>query len=67
MGKYGMVWYEVTSISCKNVKIIVETVCVNHVNLSVIMSSKISISNFMWYLREKGRLMVYDRYIELFG
>lgn len=49
----------------KNVEIIAEAVCVDHVHLSVAIHPKISISNFMGYLKGKSTLMIYDRHPEL--
>ena len=40
-------------------------VYVNHIHLSVAIPPKISISNFMEYLRGKNTLMIYDRHPEL--
>lgn len=54
---------EIISILCKykNVDIIAGAVCVDHVHLSVAIPPKISISNFMGYLKGKSTLMIYDR------
>ena len=49
----------------KNVEIIAGAVCVDHVHLSVAIPPKISISNFMGYLKGKSTLMIYDRHPEL--
>ena len=49
----------------KGVEIIAGAVCVNHVHLSVAIPPKLSISNFMGYLKGKSALMIYDRHPEL--
>lgn len=40
-------------------------VCVDRVHLSVAIPPKLSISNFMGYLKGKSTLMIYDRRLEL--
>ena len=54
---------EIISTLCKykNVDIIAGAVCVDHIHLSVAIPPKISISNFMGYLKGKSTLMLYDR------
>ena len=54
-----------TLCKCKNVDIIAGAVCADHVHLSVAIPPKISISNFMGYLKGKSTLMLYDRHPEL--
>ena len=49
----------------KGVEIISGAVCVDHVHLSVSIPPKISLSNFMGYLKGKSTLMIYDRHSEL--
>ena len=49
----------------KGVEIIAGAVCVDHVHLSVAIPPKLSISNFMGYLKGKSTLMIYDRHPEL--
>ena len=49
----------------KNVDIIAGVVCIDHVHLSVAIPPKISISNFMGYLKGKSTLMIYNRHPEL--
>lgn len=49
----------------KGVEIISGAVCVDHVHLSVSMPPKLSISNFMGYLKGKSTLMIYDRHPNL--
>ncbi len=58
---------EIISTLCryKNVEIIAGAVCVDQVHLSVAIPPKISISDFMGYLKGKSTLMVYDRHPEL--
>lgn len=60
---YGRIWddvWEIIAILCKykNVEIIAGAVCLDHVHLSVAMPSKISISDFIGYLRGKVTLML---------
>ena len=58
---------EIISTLCKykNVDIIAGAVRVDHIHLSVAVPPKISIANFMGYLKEKSILMFYDRHSEL--
>ncbi len=49
----------------KNVEIVIEAVCDDHVHLSVAITSKISVADFMGYLKGKSMLMLYDRHPEL--
>ena len=58
---------EIISTLCKykGVEIISGAVCSNHVHLSVSIPPKISISNFMGYLKGKSTLMIYDRHPQL--
>lgn len=58
---------EILSTLCKykNVEIIAGAVCSDHVHLSVAIPPKLSISNFMGYLKGKSTLMIYDRHPEL--
>lgn len=55
---------EIISTLCKykNVDIIAGAVCIDHVYLNVEIQLKLSISNFMGYLKGKGTLMLYDRH-----
>ncbi|MEE3417551.1 MAG: IS200/IS605 family transposase [Prevotella sp.] len=55
---------EIITALCKykGVTIISGAVCIDHIHLSVIIPPKISISNFMGYLKGKSTLMIYDRY-----
>lgn len=67
---YGKVKEDVREIKntlCryKNVEIIAGAVCIDHVHISVAIPPKISISEFMGYLKGKSTLMVYDRHPEL--
>ena len=39
--------------------------CTDHIHLSVAIPPKLSISNFMGYLKEKSTLMIYDRHPEM--
>jgi len=58
---------EIIAMLCKykNVEIIAGAVCEDHIHLSVAIPPKISISNFMRYLKGKSTLMIYDRHPEL--
>ena len=58
---------EILSILCKykNVEIIAGAVCIDHVHLSVAIPPKLSIANFMGYLKGKSTLMIYDRHPEM--
>ena len=57
---------EIISTLCryKGVEIIAGAVCTDHVHLNVAVPPKISISNFMGYLKGKSTLMIYDRHPE---
>ncbi len=60
---YGKVREDVREIlntlcKYKNVEIIAEAVCVDHVYLSVAIPPKLSVSDFMGYLKGKSTLMV---------
>ena len=55
----------ITLCEYKKVEIIAGEVCEDHVHLSVAIPPKISISNFMGYLKGKSTLMLYDRHPEL--
>lgn len=58
---------EIISTLCKDksVEIIAGAVCINHVHLSVAIPPKLSVSDFMGYLKGKSTLMPYDRHPEL--
>lgn len=58
---------EIISTLCKykDVEIIVGAVCIDHVHLSAAIPPKLSISNFMGYLKGKRTLMIYDRHLAL--
>ena len=49
----------------KNVEIIAGAVCIDHVHLSVAIPPKLSVSDFMGYLKGKSSLMIYEKYPEL--
>ena len=57
---------EILNTLCKykNVEIIAGAVCVDHVHLSVAIPPKLSVSDFMGYLKGKSTLMLYDRHPE---
>ena len=48
----------------KGVEIIEGAVCADHVHICVSIPPKISVSNFMGYLKGKSTLMIYDRHPE---
>jgi len=45
----------------KKVEIVNGAVCPNHVHINVIMPPKLSISEFVGYLKGKSALMIYDK------
>ena len=49
----------------KKVEIIEGAVCIDHVHLCLSIPPKISIAEFMGYLKGKSALMIYDRHPEL--
>lgn len=66
---YGKVKEDVNEIiillcKYKDVKIIAGAVCVDHIHLSMAIPPKMSISNFMGYLKGKSTLMLYDWHLE---
>ena len=67
---YRKILYDVREIletlcEYKQVDIIAGAVCIDHVHLSVAIPPKLSVSQFMGYLKEKSTLMIYDRHPEL--
>ncbi len=66
---FGQLKLDVREILCtlckyKGVEIIEGAVCADHVHMCVSIPPKISISNFMGYLKGKSTLMIYDRHPE---
>ena len=57
---------EIISTLCryKGVEIIEGAVCADHVHICVSIPPKLSVSNFMGYLKGKSTLMIYDRHPE---
>ncbi|HAX72075.1 MAG TPA: IS200/IS605 family transposase, partial [Firmicutes bacterium] len=49
----------------KDVEIIEVNACQNHIEMLVSMPSKLTVSTFMSYLKEKSSLMISDRHIKL--
>ena len=49
----------------KHVEIVSGAVCVDHVHLCVSIPPKLSVSDFMGYLKGKSALMIYDKHPEL--
>ena len=49
----------------QKVEIIAGAVCVDHVHLCVSISPKLSISDFVGYLKGKSALMVYDKHPDM--
>ena len=67
---YGMVKDDVREIiktlcGYKKVEIIAGTVCADHVHLCVSIPPKLSISDFVGYLKGKSALMIFDKHPEL--
>lgn len=67
---YGRLREDVRSIikllcAYKNVEIVEEAVCSDHVHLCVCIPPKMSVSSFMGYLKGKSALMIYDKHLEL--
>ena len=67
---YGMVKDDVRNIiktlcSYKKVEIIAGAVCADHVHLCVSIPPKLSISDFVGYLKGKSALMIFDKHPEL--
>ena len=55
---------EIISTLCKykSVEIIAGAVCIDHVHLSVAIPPKLSVSDFMGYLKGKSSLMLYEQF-----
>lgn len=67
---YGMVKDDVRDIiktlcSYKKAEIIAGAVCADHVHLCVSIPPKLSISDFVGYLKGKSALMIFDKHPEL--
>lgn len=67
---YGKVREDVREIirtlcKYKKVEIVAGAVCVDHVHLCVSIPPKISISDFVGYLKGKSALMIYDKHPEM--
>ena len=67
---YGTVRKDVGEIlrklcEMKGVSLIEGTVCVDHVHMYAAIPPKISVSDFMAYLKGKSSLMIFDRHPEL--
>ena len=67
---YGRLKVDVKEIICtlckyKRVDIIAGAVCADHVHLSVAIPPKISVSDFMGYLKGKSALMIFDKHANL--
>ena len=58
---------EVISVLCKykDVEIVEGAVCPDHVHLCVCIPPKLSVSQFMGYLKGKSALMIFDKHPEL--
>ena len=58
---------EILSTLCKykGVEIIEGAVCIDHVHKCVSIPPKLSVSNFMGYLKGKSTLMIYDRHPDM--
>jgi putative transposase len=69
---YGKVRREIQEIiktlcRYKKVEIIEGAVCTDHIHMCVSIPPKLSVSDFMGYLKGKSALMVFDKYPELGG
>ena len=67
---YGMVRDDVREIirtlcKYKKVEIIAGAVCADHVHLCVSIPPKLSVSDFVGYLKGKSALMIFDKHPEL--
>ena len=49
----------------KNIEIVEGAVCSNHVHLCVSIPPKLSVSDFMGYIKGKSALMIFDKHPEL--
>jgi putative transposase len=49
----------------KKVEIVEGAVCVDHIHLCLSIPPKLSVSDFMGYLKGKSALMIFDRYPEM--
>ena len=58
---------EVISVLCKykDVEIVEGAVCPDHVHLCVSIPPKLSVSQFMGYLKGKSALMIFDKHPEV--
>jgi putative transposase len=58
---------DIIKILCqyKKVEIVEGAVCIDHVHLCVSIPPKMSVSEFMGYLKGKSALMIFDRHPEL--
>ena len=54
-----------TLCTYKKVEIVEGAVCSDHVHLCVCIPPKMSVSEFMGYLKGKSALMIYDKHLEL--
>jgi putative transposase len=59
--------HEILKTLCKykKVEIVSGAVCVDHVHLCVAIPPKLSVSEFMGYLKGKSALMLFDRHPEM--
>ena len=48
----------------KGVQIIEGKVCIDHIHIYVAIPPKLSVSDFMSYLKGKSALMIFDRHLE---
>jgi putative transposase len=67
---YGVVRDDVREIirtlcKYKKVEIVAGAVCADHVHLCVAIPPKLSISDFVGYLKGKSALMIYDKHPEM--
>ena len=67
---YGVVKDDVREIirtlcKYKSVEIVAGAVCADHVHLCVSIPPKLSVSDFVGYLKGKSALMIYDKHPEM--
>ncbi|EGO8595845.1 IS200/IS605 family transposase [Enterococcus faecalis] len=66
-GKYKESIGKITRELCerKNVEIIEANACIDHIHMLVSIPPKLSVSQFIGYLKGKSSLMIFDRHAEL--
>ena len=66
-GKYGKEMGEILSMVCRitGVELLKGGVCPDHIHMYVAIPPKMSVSQFVGYLKGKSALMIYDKHPEL--